>query len=144
MRGERGISPMIATIILVAMVFAVGAALWGFVFGWVGIAGRVLDVSVEPDIVRTPAVTVLSATVRNTGTVPIVSGLVTFYGENGVTENIGVWPLPMEPGASAIVNKVNPLGYSVTVGRSYPVVVRVTGADNSSRTRTVTVLVRAA
>jgi len=70
--GNRGVSPLLATIILIAVVVSAGLAVYVTISGFFGVWTSRVDFQVTSvDICRASGRTLLSVTVKNTGTTPI-------------------------------------------------------------------------
>ena len=134
----KGISPLLASVILIAITASAGLALWRVISGRVaGTAGpdvQVLDAS----ITVTPSVTVVSVTVKNTGDVRLENSTVTVYGEGGQALEIPLGTL--EVGQTVSRDSVNPPA-SFLAGKEYAAVFRA-GSGKGTLSRTFTILAR--
>lgn len=137
MRETRGVSPLLASIILIAIVLAGGLAVWQLFFSTGKIIGETLDVLPSADIVKTQAVTLLTTTVKNAGTKHIENCTVTFYGDDNT--NLVLELGAITPGGSVSEDETNPPNFSVSVGQSYPVKIWVRAPDGSTITRIFTI-----
>jgi len=134
---RKAVSPLLATIILIAITVAAGLVIYNVFFSTAGTIGAQLNIQiVSVDIVKTSATTLVSATVKNTGNKPISSCTVTVYGDSGTASlNLG----SMEPGQLKSASAAYSSGFTVTVGRSYPVKIEATAADGSTFSKSFTV-----
>lgn len=144
---ERGISPLIATIILIAITVAIGATIYSYVSSMSGVLGTQLSIQVQSiDLIKTSQGTVLfSITVKNTGNKPITSCTVTLWADNGEVQAISIGSI--DPGQAKSTTVTNPTLASgspppaaqFTVGKTYPVKISATAADGSRFDRSMTV-----
>jgi flagellin-like protein len=137
LRCRKGISPLLATIMLIAITLAGGLLVYNFFFSTAGVLGGSVNVQVvSVDVVKTSTTTLVSATVKNTGNKPITSCTIQVWGDSGAaTLNLGA----MEPGQTKSAVLPNPSGLSVTTGKAYPVQIHVEAADGSTLDKTMTV-----
>ena len=133
---RRAVSPLIATIILIAITVAAGLVIYNLFFSTAGTMSAQLNIQVvSVDIVKTSTTTLVSASVKNTGNKPITSCNVTVWGDSGtVTLSLGA----IDVGQTKSQSAVNPSGFSVTVGKSYPVKIDATAADGSTLSKSFT------
>lgn len=146
-KTRKGVSPLIATIILIAITVAVGAAIYSYVTSISGVLGTQLNIQVQSiDLIRTPQGTVLvSVTVKNAGNKPITSCVVTLWADNGEVQDISLGTI--DPGQSKSATATNPVlktgspppAALFTIGRTYPVRVSATAADGSRLDRSFSV-----
>ena len=134
---RKAVSPLLATIILIAITVAAGLVIYNLFFSTAGTISSQLNVQiVSVDIIKTSTTTLVSATVKNTGNKPITSCTVTVWGDSGTaTLSLGA----MEPGRSKSASVADPSGFSVTVGKPYPVKIDATAADGSTFSKSFTV-----
>jgi len=142
-RVKRGVSPLLATIILIAITVAAGLVIYNLFFGTAGTASSQLNIQVQSvDIVQTSSVTLISATIKNSGNKPITYCHVFVYVE-GTTTPVDLNLLPsgtMDPGQTKSASTTTlPSGASVTVGKSYPVTISVMASDGSRLDKSLTV-----
>jgi flagellin-like protein len=135
MRHRRGISPLIATIILISITVTVGLTVYALVSGMVGTMSSMLDIQVQSiDVVKAGSNTLVAATIKNSGNIQISSCTVTITGDLGTaTLTLG----SISPGKAGSSSTANPNGFSVTVGNVYSVSISVT-ATGSSLTKALT------
>ena len=134
-RNRRGVSPLIATIILISITVAVGLTVYGLVSNMVGTMSSTLDIQIQSiDVVKAGSNTLVAATIKNSGNIQISACTVTITGDSGTaTLTLG----SIGPGKAASASLSNPSGFSVTVGNAYPVSIQVT-ATGSSLTKALT------
>ena len=136
--GKRGISPLLATIILVSITVGAGLVIYNLFFSTTGTLSAQLNIQVvSVDIVKTTSKTLVSATIKNTGNKPITECKVTIYGDSGsVTLNLG----SIDVGQTKSTTNDNPGGgFSVTAGKSYPVKIYVKASDGSTLDKSMSV-----
>ena len=136
--NSRGaVSPLLATIILIAITVAAGLVIYNVFFSTAGTMSAQLNIQVvSVDIVKTSSTTLVSATIKNTGNKPITACTVTVYGDSGTaTLTLGA----IDVGQSKSQSVSNPSGFSVTVGKAYPVTISATASDNSRLDKSLTV-----
>jgi flagellin-like protein len=128
-RDRRGISPLIATIILISITIAIGLTVYALVSGMVGTMSSTLDIQIQSiDIVKAGSNILVSATIKNSGNIQITTCAVTIIGDSGTTSLILG---SISPGKAASASLSNPTGLSVTVGNTYPVNILVTATGGS-------------
>jgi flagellin-like protein len=107
----RALSPLLATIILIAIVLSAGLVVYAMLSGWMGIYSSML--SVQPtsvDLVVAGDKALLSVSVKNTGNKPLAGVVVTGYDDNGKPFKLAL--PPAEPGQASGNTLVIPLGVS--------------------------------
>jgi len=143
LRGKRGISPLIATIILIAIALAGGLLVYTYMTSMTGVLSAKGQVSVEAiDLVKdTEGNVVFSITVKNSGNKPIKLINVTLASENAVTifNNTNS---PLQPSQTTSYVKDSNFSGSYTAGNSYNVVIKAVFTDDSTFTTTVSVKCR--
>lgn len=141
--SRRGVSPLIATIILIAITVAVGAALYAYSANIMGVTGTIVQVEVTScELVKTSARTVFSITVKNTGNRPITRLQVWIWDHGGTQRGpadlqVGGAAVseanPLQPGSYATVTLTDvstpSIGTNYVVGNSYGV--RISAAQTS-------------
>jgi flagellin-like protein len=134
-RNRRGVSPLIATIILISITVAVGLTVYALVSNMVGTMSSTLDIQIQSiDIVKAGSNILVAATIKNSGNIQITTCAVTVTGDSGTaTMTLG----SIGPGKAASASLSNPSGLSLTVGNAYPVSILVT-ATGSSLTKAMT------
>jgi len=135
--GEKGVSPLIATIILMAITVGAGLVIYSLFFGTAGTLSAQLSIQVvSVDIVKTSSHILVSATIKNTGNKLISSCTVTIYGDSGTaTLNLGSIDVGQTKSASA----TDPSGFTVTAGKTYPVKIAASASDGSALDKSLTV-----
>ncbi|HIE15092.1 TPA: hypothetical protein EYP70_07460 [Candidatus Bathyarchaeota archaeon] len=134
----RGISPLLATVILIAITVAAGITIYHFFFTAVSVASSTLSIQiVSIDLLKSGGVTVFAVSIKNVGNVPISTCIVTVYGDSG---NASITLLNIDPGGIESNTVLNPIGFEVTAGRAYPVKVTVTASDGSMLDKSLTVI----
>ncbi|MEM2597224.1 MAG: archaellin/type IV pilin N-terminal domain-containing protein [Thermofilum sp.] len=140
---RKAISPLLATVILIAITVAGGLLVYNVFFNTAGTVSTQLQVSVVScDLVRAGSRTLLSITVRNDGSKPIYSLNVTIW-DGGSTQRgpyslyVGSNPVsqnnPLAPGgcASASLTEAQ-LGTNFVAGNKYPVRIDALASDGST------------
>lgn len=115
---RRGVSPLIATIILIAITVTVGAAIYVYTSNILGVTGTIIQVEVVScELVRTGARTVFTITVKNTGNRPITRLQVTIWDQGGTARGPADLRIIGTGGSEVVVSETNPLqpGYTATV-----------------------------
>lgn len=137
LRCRKAISPLLATIVLIAITVAGSLFVYNIFFSTAGVLGSTVNIQVASlDIVKTSTTTLVSATIKNTGNKPFTICTVTVYGDTGTaTLNLG----GMEPGQSKSATVTDPSGFSVTPGKTYPIQIHVEAADGSMLDKTMIV-----
>ena len=134
-RNRRGVSPLIATIILISITIAAGLTVYALVSNMVGTMSSTLDIQIQSiDIVKAGSNILVAATIKNSGNIQITTCTVAITGDLGTaTLTLG----SISPGKAASASVSNPSGFSLTVGHAYPVSIQVT-ATGSSLTKALT------
>jgi len=138
MKSRKAVSPLLATIILIAITVAAGLVIYNVFFSTAGVTSSTLQVDiVSCDLVRTtaPSRAILSITVKNTGNRPITSCKVSIWDDTGTEKpSSGGKELlsgTLAPGAFASASFTEAdIGTSFTVGKSYSVKIKA-GDDTS-------------
>ena len=136
--GKRGISPLLATIILAAITVSAGLVIYNLFFSTVGTLNAQLSIQVvSVDVVKASSHILVSATIKNTGNKPISSCTVTVYGDSdsSITLNLG----PIDIGQTKSDSAMDPHGFSVTAGKSYLVTISVEASDGSTLDKSMSV-----
>jgi flagellin-like protein len=135
--GRKAVSPLLATIILIAITVAAGLVIYNVFFSTAGTMSQQLNVQpTSVDIVKAGTITLVSATIKNNGNKPITSCNVTVWGDSGTaTLDLGA----LDVGQSKSASTTNPSDFSVTVGKAYPVKVDAAAADGSTFSKSFTV-----
>jgi len=142
---RKAVSPLLATIILIAITVAAGLVIYNVFFSTAGTISAQLNVQiVSMDLVRTSATKLFSVTIKNAGNKPINSISVTVYLE-GQTGGSVAWTLSgtvtLQPGQVWSSSSTSP-PYSakdLVVGQQYPVTISVTATDGSKLDKSLTI-----
>jgi flagellin-like protein len=108
---RRAVSPLLATVVLIAIVVSAGLVVYAMLSGWMGTYSSTL--SVQPtsvDLVIAGDKALLSVSVKNTGNRPLAGVVVTGYDDNGKPFKLAL--SPAEPGQASGNTLVIPLGVS--------------------------------
>jgi len=138
--GEKSLSPLLATIILIAITFAGGLAFYGFLSGWIGRSALRVEVQiVSVDLVKTEDKTLFIVSVKNTGDKSLTRIDVSGIDDDGKRFSI---TLPQaEPGETLSDTLILSTDlYRFTVGNSYLVTVTAYSSDGDIFTKTFTVV----
>jgi len=139
MRARRGISPLIATIILIAITVAGGLLIYSMFLSTGSIWGAKGQVAVENvKLVKDSSGSVLfSITLKNTGNKPVQSLTVKLAGQDvGLT--LGN---PLQPGQStSFVGDAPQIPGGYIIGNSYTVAIEAVFTDGSTFADTLTVV----
>ena len=149
---RRAVSPLLATIILIAITVAAGLVIYNVFFNTAGTVSSMTQVEVVScDLIKAGSKVLLSVTVRNTGNKPITSCNVTIWDGSSPPAQKGPFDLcvganpvsqtnPLNPGGFATVSKTETdLGTAYTVGNSYPVKITARASDGSTFEKSLTV-----
>lgn len=110
-RSLRAISPLLATIILIAIVVGAGVVVYGLISGWMGTLGSTLAVQpVSTDLLVAGDKALLTASVKNTGNKPLAGIVVAGYDDNGKCFKLAL--PPADPGQASGNTLIIPLGVS--------------------------------
>ena len=137
---KRGISPLLATVILIAITVAAGLTIYTLYFSTFSTVTASLDIQViSIDIVKASGTMLVSATIKNTGNKPIDTCTVTIYGDTGTAE---LTINDIDPGEFGSDSKTGSelSGFSVTIGNSYPVKIHVEASDGSKLDKSLSVM----
>ncbi len=108
-RKRRGISPILATIILIVITVVVGAMLYGFVTGFFSSSATSMNANVETSLVipSSSNAATWSVTIKNAGTVNIKSINVSLYDTNGnLLSQISYPSASLAPGQEATISQI--------------------------------------
>jgi len=117
-RAIKGISPVLATLILIVIAVVAGLIVYGWVAGWIG-AQKARTVSFTVRVIRTNATT-YTVEVKNTGSVTVsISKIEITDPDETVTIDLSASPVTLEPGKSYVnkgtANDAEDPGTEVTV-----------------------------
>jgi flagellin-like protein len=140
LRGKRAVSPLIATIILIAITVVGGLLIYSLFYSTSGILSAKAQVAVEAAdlVVDTEGTVKFSIVIKNTGNKPVTELNFTLNGEDEVSITLPSGGL--QPGQSVSAS-LDPKG-SYTIGNSYIVLVEAEFSDGSSFATTVAVTCR--
>ncbi|MEM4143983.1 MAG: archaellin/type IV pilin N-terminal domain-containing protein [Candidatus Bathyarchaeia archaeon] len=146
--GKRAVSPLLATIILIAITIAAGATIYMLYSNAATRAATQLAVQVQSlDLVATSSTNIFSATIKNTGDKPISSISITIYleptsGSTPVAWTMSASGLTLQTGQvwSNTLNALPAGAKAPTIGYSYPATISVTAADGSKFDKATTVV----
>lgn len=143
MGSERAISPLIATVILIAIVVAGGLLVYSIFFSTSGTLTAKGQVTVEAiDLVKqTTGESVFTITIKNTGNKPVTALTVTLASEADASVDLSSVGGNLQPGQSTSYMN-NALTGSYISGNSYNVVIKATFSDGSTFTTTTSVKCR--
>jgi len=105
----RAVSPLLATIVLIAIVVSAGIVVYSMISGWIDVYSSTL--SIQPtsvNLVVADDKALLSVSVKNTGNKPLAGMVVTGYDDNGKPFKLAL--PPAEPGQTSGKTLVIPLG----------------------------------
>jgi flagellin-like protein len=109
--SRRAVSHLLATIILIAVVLSAGVAVYGTLSGWIGVYSSRVSVQVASlNLAVTGNEALLSVSVKNTGSKPLVGMVVTGCDDNGKPFKLALPPI--EPGQTGSNTLRIPLGVS--------------------------------
>jgi flagellin-like protein len=146
LKRRKAVSPLLATIILIAITVVASLAVYSLFFSTVGTMSSTLQVDiVSCDLVKaaSPSKVLFSITVKNTGNKPITSCNVSIWDDSGTekpaTGGKEILTATLNPGAFASYSftDVN-IGTGFTVGKSYPVKIKA-GDGTSTFEKTIIV-----
>jgi len=108
-KTRSGLSPLLATIILVAITVSAGLVVYGVISGWFGILITRIEVQViSVDLIKTGDIALLSVSVKNTGSKPLIGIIVSGMDENGKRFSLAL--PPADPGETTSNSLAIPLG----------------------------------
>jgi flagellin-like protein len=142
LKHKRGISPLIATIILLAICIAGGALIYSIFFSTANTLNATGQLSVQTSslIKDTQGHTVFTMTIKNVGNKPFTSLSVTLASEAPGAIATVTTTTPLQPGQSVSYVPATALdGSSYIIGNSYNVIIRGTTTDGSIVTQAVSV-----
>ena len=145
-RKIRAISPLIATIILIAITIVGGLLIYNLFFATSSTASSTSAISVQNIDLVVPGGSgnpQFSITIKNTGNKPITGYNITIIGENG-TKSISKssLPSPIQPGQTFSEQYAPSLTF--VVGKYYAVNIQVTFSDQTTFATSTSVQARAA
>ena len=151
-KAKKGVSPLLATIILIAITVAAGLVIYNLFFSTAGTVSSATQVDmISCDLTKAGSKVLLSITVKNTGNKPLTSCTVTLWDGSSPPAQKGPFNLQkggadvlpsnqLEPGAFASVTKTEAdVGTNFVLGNKYPIKVDATAADGSTFSKSFTV-----
>jgi len=142
LKHKRAISPLIATIILIAICIAGGALIYSIFFSTASTINATGQLNVQSiNLVKdTQGNTAFSMTIKNVGNRPINSLNVTLASEPLAVVSSIKPTAPLQPGQSVSYTPATALnGNNYIIGNSYNVVIAAQTTDGSTLTQTVSV-----
>jgi len=147
--GRKAVSPLLATMILIAITVAAGLVIYNLFFSTAGTISSQLNIQiVSMDLVKTSSTRLFSITIKNSGNKPISSITVTVYLEPSASGSPPVaWTfsgssLNLQPGQvwSSSGTTLPTGAKEPVVGQSYPVTISVSASDGSKLDKSLTVV----
>ena len=129
LRSRRGISPVLATLILIVIAIVAGLVVYSWIMGWIGTQRRQVALAVR--VIRTDGNT-YTVEIRNTGSTTVTINEVSVIDADNTHKTTGL-SLSIAPGESTVVQVS---GTTDDVGSEVTVVVTT---DKGSFTYKVTV-----
>jgi flagellin-like protein len=145
-RKIRAISPLIATIILIAITIVGGLLIYNLFFATSSTASSTSAISVQNIDLVVPGGTgnaQFSITIKNTGNKPIIGYTITVIGEGNAQNSTTRSSLTIQPGQT-FSEQYTPNGLSFVVGKYYAVNIKVTFSDQTTFATSTSVQARAA
>jgi len=138
--GKKAVSPLISTIILIALCVAGGLAVYSQIFSTSNILSARGQVTIESiDLaVQTDGQAVFTITIKNSGSKPVSELTVNLAGTD-YTVTLPSGGLQTGQSASHVETNPTPPANGFVVGKSYNVVVKATFSDGSTFSKTETV-----
>jgi flagellin-like protein len=132
MQRNRGLSPLVSAVLLIALTLAGATVVYAFFTSTFTSRAKMIEVQITSVfLVRVGGESALAGVVvKNTGTVPVVACQVTFYGDQYES-------IILDVGSLAVGNAKNAtqiISLKTTGGDSYPVMVYAESADSSYTT----------
>ena len=126
-KRQRAISPIVATLILIAITIIGGIFLYKYFMALATTLSTNHAIEISSATLSTSP-TIFTLNVQNTGNVQVKA--LTVY-INGAPVNMSLSPVPLSPGGSAS-GVTNRLPINITSGQTYYIEVRAVFVDNSS------------
>lgn len=142
LKQKRGISPLIATIILIAICIAGGALVYSIFFSTTSTLNATGQLNVQSiTLVKdTAGNTVFAMTIKNVGNKPFNSLNVTLASEPLAVVSSVKSTAPLQPGQSVSYVPTAALnGVNYIIGNNYNVIIAAQTTDGSTLTQTVSV-----
>jgi hypothetical protein len=135
----KAVSPLLATMILIAITVAAGLIIYNLFFTTAGAISTQLTIQINTiDVVKASDITLVSVTIKNAGNKPITSCNVTFHGDSGTSLTMDLGSIDVGQSVSKSY-KPSASQLTVTVGKTYPVQIEVAASDGSKLSKATTV-----
>jgi len=141
LKHKRGISPLIATIILIAICIAGGALIYSIFFSTASTLNATPQINVQTvNLVKDSSGNVaFSITLKNVGNKPISSLNVTLASEPKATISSVTTATPLQPGQSVSYVPTGALTGTYISGNNYNIIITAQTTDGSTIAQTVSV-----
>jgi len=141
---RKAVSPLLATIILIAITIAAGLVIYNLFFSTAGAAGQTLQCLPEITLIRpggSATYAIITISIKNTGNTPITGIAVQWIpeGQTSLQSLTLTWDPsvsstnPLNPGQTASATTTVTTNLPV-VGKNYPFVVKASGSGQSFTT----------
>ena len=143
MKHRRAVSPLLATVMLIAITLAGSLLVWSFFTSMAQTQSASVQVQLTDVVLlqSSTGTTVFSVTARNTGSIPITSLSILLNGESAMNDTGPTLP----PGQSWSGQTITmPSNVTVTIGGVYIVTAVTTTANGGSATTSQSVLCQGA
>jgi len=139
LKEERGISNMVAALILLSLALVGGAIVFGSMSSMTNVIVARADVQVQSsDIVVTSTRTIISVSVKNVGTVPLSSCTVTVYGDGATSVQISLGSI----GVGKTASEENTVASGFTNGNTYAASLVAQTADGQTVRKAWSIIAR--
>jgi flagellin-like protein len=141
-KHKRGISPLIATIILIAICIAGGALIYSIFFSTASTLNSTPQVNVQSiSLVKDSSGNVaFSITIKNVGNKPLSSLNITLASEQKATVTSVTTATPLQPGQTVSYVPAGALTGAYISGNNYNVIITAQTTDGSTLAQTVSVM----
>ena len=139
--GKRGISPLLATIILVGITVAAGLVIYNLFFSTAGTLSTSFEVEITSvDLIKSGSKVLFSVTIKNIGNKPVTECRVSIWDEGGKEKKSSDFVSTLDPGeyASVTLTESN-IGSNFVVGKDYPVKIYAKSNDGNTFEKIITV-----
>lgn len=141
---RKAVSPLLATIILIAITVAAGLVIYNLFFSTSGVASQTVQIMPDIKVIRpggTASYALITISIKNTGSVAISGITVQWYPEGGtnLTSLSLTWDpsvnstSPLSPGTSTSASTTITTNMPI-VGKSYPFIIKATGTNGATYT----------
>ena len=129
-KNKLGVSPIIATIVLISITIAAGLSTYALTSGIISTMSATLSIQVKSiNIVQAGSNTLIAAAIENDGNIQINQCTLTVAGDSGAaTMNLGA----INPGQTSSASTSNPTGLTLTIGNAYTVKIEVTASNGNT------------